>query len=124
MQQVFWNLLKNAAKFTPAGGKITVRSSNAKKEIVVEVTDTGLGIQADALSKIFDAFEQGEPDRARVYGGLGLGLAISHAIVAAHGGQLSAASPGRQQGATFRMRLSTMAKDTTPVSAPGASESE
>ena len=118
LQQAFWNLLKNAAKFTPDGGEITVRSSNAKKEIVVVVTDTGLGIQADALAKIFDPFEQGEPDRARLYGGLGLGLAISHAIVAAHGGKLTAESPGRDRGGTFRTQRSTLTKEAAPVGAP------
>ena len=120
LQQAFWNLLKNAAKFTPEGGGIAVRTSNARKGIVVEVTDTGLGIQADALAKIFDPFEQEEPDRARLYGGLGLGLAISHAIVAAHGGQLTAESPGRNRGATFRARLSAMTKEAPPVSVPAS----
>ena len=119
LQQAFWNLLKNAAKFTPGGGEITVRSRNARKEIVVEVIDTGLGIQPEALARIFEPFEQGEPDRARQYGGLGLGLAISHAIMVAHGGQLAAESPGRNQGATFRARLSTVGKATPANPAAG-----
>lgn len=109
LQQVFWNLLKNAAKFTPDGGKVSVRSSDEDGGIAVAVADTGLGIPADALVKIFDPFEQGDPDRTRVYGGLGLGLAISHAIVAAHGGKLEVESPGPDQGSTFRVRLATAA---------------
>ena len=111
LQQVFWNLLRNAAKFTSAGGAITVRSSNADKEIVVEVADTGCGIPADALPKIFDPFEQGDPSRARVYGGLGLGLAISHAIVASHHGKLTVESPGHGRGATFRVTLAAPGDD-------------
>ena len=107
LQQVFWNLFKNAAKFTPGGGSIAVRSRQTDGKIVVEVADDGVGIEADTLPKIFDPFEQGGPDRARRDGGLGLGLAISHAIVLAHDGQLTAESPGRDQGATFRVQLST-----------------
>ena len=110
LQQVFWNLFKNAAKFTPAGGAITVRSNNEGRGITVSVTDSGIGIEPAAMGAIFNPFEQGNPDRARIYGGLGLGLAISHAIVAAHDGQLLAESPGRDLGATFRLRLSTLTK--------------
>ena len=120
LQQVFWNLLKNAAKFTPQGGEITVRSTNNGDGIVVEVIDTGLGIEADALKKIFEPFEQGGPDRTRRFGGLGLGLAISQAIIAAHEGQLTAESLGQGQGSTFRVRLSTMAKEAVSASAPAA----
>lgn len=109
LQQVFWNLLKNAAKFTPAKGRVHVESGSADGQISVAVADTGLGIAAEARAKIFDPFEQGDPDRARVYGGLGLGLAISHAIVTAHGGRLEVESPGVGQGTTFRVRLATLA---------------
>ena len=108
LQQVFWNLFKNAAKFTPEGGEIRVRSTDVDAEIEVAVADTGLGIPPDALAKIFEPFEQGDPDRTRVYGGLGLGLAISRAILAAHGGKLTAESPGPDQGSTFRVRLGTL----------------
>lgn len=107
LQQVFCNLLKNAAKFTPKGGHIAVRSSGSDGSIVVEVSDTGIGIEAGALPKVFDPFEQGEARHAHRHGGLGLGLAISHAIVAAHGGQITAESLGPNQGAIFRVRLST-----------------
>jgi signal transduction histidine kinase len=95
LQQVFWNLLSNAHKFTPIGGTITIRSSNpAEGRLRVEVTDTGRGIEADLMPKIFNAFEQGDPNTARQFGGLGLGLAIAKAIVAAHNGEISSYSAG------------------------------
>ena len=106
LKQVFWNLLKNASKFTPETGSITVRSYNAgDREVALEISDTGHGMDASTLEKIFDAFEQGNPEITRRFGGLGLGLAISHAIVEAHGGRLLAASPGSGQGATFTVIL-------------------
>ena len=117
LQQVFWNLFKNAAKFTPQGGTVTVRSHNQDGDVLVEVADTGAGIEADALAKIFEPFEQGGQERTRRYGGLGLGLAISQAIVAAHEGELTAQSAGKDQGATFLVRLSTMAKEAMTASA-------
>ena len=107
LTQVFWNLLSNAVKFTPAGGIITVRSWREKDvdRLAVEVADTGVGIAPDLLPRIFDAFEQGEPVPSRQATGLGLGLAISKAIVELHGGDLSVHSPGRNQGAAFTVRL-------------------
>jgi CheY-like chemotaxis protein len=99
LQQIFWNLIKNAVKFTAEGGRLTIRTwNNEAAEFCVEVLDTGCGIDADTLPKIFNAFEQGE--RAR-QGGLGLGLAITKALVETHNGRIAAASPGRDQGATF-----------------------
>ena len=106
LKQVFWNLFKNAAKFTPPGGSITVRSSNPDpNHVSIEIEDTGLGMNVDSLTKIFDAFEQGSAEIIHRYGGLGLGLAISHAIVDAHGGKLTAASEGPDQGSTFTVTL-------------------
>ena len=106
LTQVFWNLLHNAAKFTPEGGAITVRCDRRDGDwLVVEVTDTGMGIEAEALGHIFDAFDQGRPGMARRFGGLGLGLAISKAIVEMHGGSLTASSDGTNQGSTFTVRL-------------------
>ena len=106
LKQVFWNLLRNAAKFTPDGGGITVRSRDAgERGICLEIIDTGSGMDAATLGKVFDAFEQGSPDITNRFGGLGLGLAISHAIVEAHGGQLTATSPGPGQGSTFTVTL-------------------
>ncbi len=102
LQQVFWNVLRNACKFTPPQGRVTVRSSNAdEKTIVIEVRDNGIGIEPKFLDKIFDAFEQGDVRRE----GLGLGLAISKAIVEMHAGTIAAQSAGAGQGATFRITL-------------------
>jgi PAS domain S-box-containing protein len=109
LTQVFWNLFSNAVKFTPPGGAITVRSwreeAPAGPLLVVEVEDTGIGIEPEVLSGIFDAFQQGELAITRRFGGLGLGLAISKAIVELHGGSLNAASAGRGRGARFSVRL-------------------
>lgn len=113
IQQVLWNLLNNARKFTPAGGTITVRSSNPdEKTIRVEVIDSGSGISPDAIGKLFLAFEQGDSAEAKRAGGLGLGLAISKALVVAHGGSLSASSEGVGKGATFRVEFATIAPPT------------
>ncbi len=113
LQQVFWNLLKNAVKFTPPKGKITVGTSNPAdagepRPLVIEVSDTGIGIPAEVLPRIFDAFEQGEISITRRFGGLGLGLAISKALVEMHGGRLEASSAGSGLGATFTVRLPTI----------------
>src|ERR1700682_5450984 len=99
LQQIFWNLIKNAVKFTPEGGRLTISTSNeADGELRMSITDTGLGIDRDALPKIFDAFEQAEQTRL---GGLGLGLAISKALIEMHDGRIVAESGGRDQGSTF-----------------------
>lgn len=106
VQQVLWNLMQNAVKFTPVGGQITVHSSNpSSHSIRIEVTDTGIGIDQEIMSRIFDAFEQGEGTITRRFGGLGLGLAISRMLVNAHGGTLTATSKGLDQGATFTLDL-------------------
>src|SRR5207245_11523768 len=102
MQQVFWNILRNACKFTADTGIISVRSHNsAPDSITLEITDTGIGIEPAFLEKIFDAFEQLEMRRE----GLGLGLAISKAIVEMHGGSIRAHSEGSGKGATFAVTL-------------------
>ena len=105
LQQVFWNLLKNASKFTPAGGSIRVASRNEPGRLIVEVTDTGIGFEAEATERIFDAFTQANEEVAREFGGLGLGLAISKATVDAHGGTLHARSDGKNRGAAFVVSL-------------------
>jgi len=109
LQQVFWNLIKNAVKFTPPEGKIAFRSRNDEDgRLHVEVTDNGIGMEPAVLSRIFNAFEQGHAAINRRYGGLGLGLVISRSVVEMHGGVLSAASPGVDQGSTFTVMLPTV----------------
>ena len=105
LQQVVWNLIKNAVKFTPAGGFIAIRTRDDGGRLVVEVADTGVGIESGVLSRIFDAFEQGSTSVTQRFGGLGLGLAISRSLAEAHGGRLLATSPGKNQGATFSLEL-------------------
>lgn len=111
LQQVFWNVLKNASKFTPEKGLITIRSRNEPRSvkeptyIVVEVIDTGIGFSEEAAGRIFDAFAQANASITQEFGGLGLGLAISKATVDAHGGSIRGASPGAGQGATFTVSL-------------------
>jgi signal transduction histidine kinase len=109
MTQVFWNLLANAVKFTPEGGTIAVRSRNQEEPdggcLVIEISDTGIGIDPEVLPRIFDGFEQGRRDITRQYGGLGLGLSISKAVVERHGGRLTALSQGKNRGATFTVEL-------------------
>jgi two-component system, chemotaxis family, CheB/CheR fusion protein len=105
LQQVFWNLLKNASKFTPSGGTIRVRSRNAAGRIVIEVHDTGMGFEPGNSERLFAAFEQGTESISREYGGLGLGLAIVKATIEAHGGTVRAHSAGTARGATFCIEL-------------------
>jgi signal transduction histidine kinase/response regulator RpfG family c-di-GMP phosphodiesterase len=112
LQQIFWNLLKNAVKFTPAGGRVIISTRNAQPgELEVAVQDTGLGIEPELLPRVFDAFEQGERMR---HGGLGLGLAITKALVGLHGGRIVAESEGRDRGAKFTLVFPT----TEPPAAP------
>jgi PAS domain S-box-containing protein len=119
MMQVFWNLITNAAKFTGDGGRLSIQTWNeevagalpAPSRFVIEFRDNGIGIDPEAIGRIFEPFEQGDGGVRKRYGGLGLGLAICRGIVESHGGRLAASSPGRQKGATFRLELS-------PVPAP------
>ncbi len=109
LQQVFWNLLKNAAKFTPEGGRLALESYNYKGTVRIEVTDSGMGIERNLLPKIFTPFEQGGgASFSAKFGGLGLGLAISKATVDAHGGRLTADSEGKNAGAVFTVELPTI----------------
>jgi two-component system CheB/CheR fusion protein len=113
LQQVVWNLLKNASKFSAEGGAIQLRTRNAAGRLVVEVSDSGIGIEPEAIERIFDPFEQANKGIARQFGGLGLGLAISKAIVEAHDGVLRAESHGPGQGATFTVELPFGGKNPT-----------
>jgi len=105
LQQVLWNIIKNAVKFTPEGGSITVSTENAGDHWKVSVADTGLGITAEELPRIFDAWAQGDAGAAPRFGGLGLGLSISMHIVRHHDGRLWAESAGRGQGAVFHLEF-------------------
>jgi len=105
LQQVFWNLLKNAIKFTPHEGCVGIRCRPDCGHVLVEVNDSGIGIEQEALTRVFNAFEQEERSITRQFGGLGLGLAISKALLEMHGGTIEAQSEGRNKGATFRIRL-------------------
>ncbi len=111
LQQILWNLLKNAIKFTPSGGTISLRTENRTPgRISVTIADSGVGIEPDRLACIFDAFEQGGKHVTRMFGGLGLGLAICKGLVNLHGGTLAADSEGPNTGAVFTLELScTMA---------------
>jgi len=105
LQQVVWNLLKNASKFSPEEGRIKLRTRNREGWMVIEVRDRGIGIEKGALERIFDPFEQADGEIARRFGGLGLGLAISKATMAAHGGRLRAESEGAGKGARLIAEL-------------------
>ncbi len=105
MRQVFWNLIRNAVKFTPEEGQIALRTRNAGDRLQIEVVDTGIGIEAEALPRIFNRFEQGERSKIRQFGGLGLGLHIARAIVEMHQGRLTVFSAGKNKGATFTVEL-------------------
>jgi PAS domain S-box-containing protein len=109
LQQVFWNLVKNSAKFTAEGGRLEISThNNEAHQIVIEVTDTGIGIDPALMPRIFDAFEQGGGMITSRYGGLGLGLAISKRVVDLHHGTIAAQSEGPGRGATFTVTLNAM----------------
>jgi PAS domain S-box-containing protein len=114
IQQVFWNLLKNAIKFTPESGEIFVSSINENDNIIVEVSDSGIGIDPRIIPKIFVPFEQGDKDVVKQFGGLGLGLAISKAVVDAHGGTIAVRSEGKDLGAAFTVRLRLIGEPVIP----------
>ena len=116
LRQVFWNLFSNAIKFTPVHGRIEVHTLDDGARLRIEVADSGIGIEPDAMERIFTAFEQGELTRTRRFGGLGLGLSIAKALVEMHQGKLSASSAGKNQGAVFSVELPVVA----PVVAPSA----
>ncbi len=105
MQQVIWNLVSNAIKFTPAGGRIDVRVERVNSHVEISVEDNGIGIPEDALTTIFDRFQQVDSSSTRRHGGLGLGLSIAKTLVEMHGGSIVAKSLGTGKGSTFRIAL-------------------
>jgi len=127
MQQIIWNLLANAIKFTPSGGFVQVRLDRVESRAQVTVTDTGEGISAEFLPYIFNRFQQGDGTITRRHGGLGLGLAIARHLVEMHGGTIEAASEGLDKGSTFTvgipLRLSGTLVSPTPISTASESDS-
>ena len=113
IQQVFWNLINNAVKFTPSDGKIDIRTSNDDHgRFQFEITDNGIGIEVDRQASLFAPFEQADPSISRQFGGLGLGLAISKHLINLHGGTIEAHSRGRSYGSTFTLALDAVTKRT------------
>jgi PAS domain S-box-containing protein len=105
IQQVVWNLLTNAIKFTPSRGRITVTALRDKEVVEIRVADTGIGIKPEFLPHVFDRFQQAEVVTTRTHGGLGLGLAIAKQLVELHGGSIEATSEGEGRGSVFTVRL-------------------
>ena len=118
LQQVVWNLVSNAIKFTPRGGVVNVRLSRAESQAEIMVSDTGKGISSDFLPFVFERFRQADSTSTRQHSGLGLGLAIVRHLVEMHGGTVSAVSEGEGRGATFILRLPIMAVHRTEATAP------
>jgi PAS domain S-box-containing protein len=118
LQQMLWNLVRNAAKFTPDGGHIYVRTRDERMHVQISVEDTGIGIEPEQIGKLFNAFEQGNQNMTQQFGGLGLGLAITKALTDVHGGTVMAQSPGAHCGATFTITLPTAAKPVEEAAAP------
>lgn len=112
IQQIVWNLLTNAIKFTPAEGRVTVRLARVNAEVHVAVTDTGEGITPEFLPYVFDRFRQADSSLTRSRGGLGLGLAIVRHLTELHGGTVTVSSQGSGQGSTFLVRLPITARST------------
>jgi signal transduction histidine kinase len=102
---VLWNLLTNAIKFTPAGGRVVVSVRHQGEDVELSVSDTGVGITADFLPHVFERFRQADGSFTRGHGGLGLGLSIARSLVEMHGGTIEASSEGPNRGATFTIRL-------------------
>jgi signal transduction histidine kinase len=110
-QQIIWNLLNNAVKFTPAGGSIRVQLKRGAAEAIISISDTGEGIVPEFLPYVFDRFRQSELSRNREQGGLGLGLSILRHLVELHGGLVSVSSQGKGKGRTFSVQI--------PIAHPG-----
>ncbi|MDQ3488756.1 MAG: hybrid sensor histidine kinase/response regulator [Acidobacteriota bacterium] len=121
LQQVIWNLLSNAVKFTPEGGTVTLSIFRGELDELV-VSDTGIGIDGEFLPNVFDSFRQADATATRSHGGLGLGLSIVRQLVQLHGGTVAAASAGRDQGATFTVRLPIRTHQREVLAIPRAEE--
>ena len=117
LQQVFWNLLTNAVKFTPSGGRIDVVMERVNSHVEVSIEDTGIGIKPEFLAFVFDRFRQADASTTRRHGGLGLGLSIVKHLVELHGGSVRVKSPGEGQGTTFVVALPISVVRTEDVGA-------
>lgn len=122
LQQVVWNLLGNAVKFSEHGSRVQLRLRGEAGIAVLSVIDQGAGIEPAFLSQVFERFRQADDSATRQHGGLGLGLAIARSIVAMHGGDISAHSEGRGRGATFTLRLPTVVNGAAVIRADAAAE--
>jgi CheY-like chemotaxis protein len=112
LQQVFWNLINNAVKFTPPGGQVAIHTFNdARNHFRFEITDNGIGIERERLTSLFIPFEQADPSVTRLFGGLGLGLAITKRLVDLHKGAIEVESRGRSFGSTFRVILDALPEE-------------
>jgi len=123
LRQVFWNVLRNAVKFTPAGGSVTVATeSGTHNQIIIRVTDTGIGLTAEELGRIFKPFSQGDHAVSlgnHSFGGLGLGLTITQKLLELHSGRIQVQSAGRDQGAIFAIELPAAQRPGLPERSPG-----
>jgi PAS domain S-box-containing protein len=125
LRQVVTNLVTNATKFTPAGGKITISIDRVDRDLVLVVRDSGIGIAADFLPRVFERFRQADARPSRRHGGLGIGLSIARHLVELHGGTVEAASEGADAGATFTVRLPALdAATAAPVATAAETPSE
>jgi CheY-like chemotaxis protein len=115
LQQVLWNLLTNAVKFTPQGGRIQVVLERVNSHVEITVMDSGIGIKPEFLPYVFDRFRQADASTTRRFGGLGLGLSIVRNLVEMHGGTVSVRSAGENQGTTFTIALPLLAIDMEPA---------
>jgi CheY-like chemotaxis protein/two-component sensor histidine kinase len=121
LQQVVWNLVSNAVKFTPAGGRVSVGTRRSADHVDIVVEDNGIGIAPEFLPLVFDRFSQADASSTRQHGGLGLGLAIVRHLAEMHGGTARACSAGTGQGATFAVRIPVRLPRVAPATFPGTS---
>jgi len=124
LQQVMWNLLTNAVKFTPAGGRVQVILERVNSHVEIVVEDSGLGIKPEFLPYVFDRFRQADASTTRRFGGLGLGLSIVKNLVELHGGSVRVKSPGENQGATFVVALPLSVIETAQSTRPATRSAE
>jgi CheY-like chemotaxis protein len=115
IQQILWNLLSNAVKFTPQDGQIKVSLSERNNWLEIRVKDSGIGIEPEILTKIFERFRQADTSKTRRHSGLGLGLAIVRHLTEAHGGTIEATSEGKDMGSTFTLRLPTTPREERSI---------